>query len=279
MEIDIIILFYNKVDQTISCVNSFLFSGQRIYILNNGSDLAQLNKLKNTYEGNSQVFILDAGKNLGVSGGRNYLLENTNSPWIFSVDNDIVILNTNNWVVSVEQFCIQNPDVRIITPLLYNVHESEYSLNLNVHVDDNKMRIVTGKFSVSNCFPGGAAIIHKSIFEKYGLFDDGMFVGFEDYEFALRALLSGFGQLQVYSVDTIELIHDHKFQKNIKDKLAVKERYNKDKMKASFDRLTSKYNIEFDHDWLNWTGKQVEDMTTPKFWQKVKRKLKSLLGQ
>jgi GT2 family glycosyltransferase len=279
MEIDIIILFYNKVDQTISCVNSFLSSGQRIYILNNGSDVAQLNKLKNTFEGISHVFILDAGKNLGVSGGRNYLLEKTNSPWIFSVDNDIVVQNNIGWIDDLESFCSLNPEVKIITPNLFNVHESDYSPQINVKIENNKLTLVTGDFPVSNCFPGGAVIVHRSIFENYGLFDEDMFVGFEDYEFALRALLSTKGPLEVYAFDNIKLIHDHQFQKKNKDKIAVRERYNEVRMKASYECLVNKYNIAFDHDWHWWTTNQLAIMTTPKLILRIKQKISNILNR
>jgi GT2 family glycosyltransferase len=279
MEIDIIILFFNKVDQTISCVNSFLSSGQQIYVLNNGSDPVQLKKLMKTFEGNLRVVILNPGKNLGVSGGRNYLLNHTKSPWIFSVDNDIIVQNNDDWVNKLECFCKLNPNINIITPRLYNVHENDYNLQMNVQIENNKMRIVSGSFTISNCFPGGAAIIHRNIFKIYGLFDEGMFVGFEDYEFALRAVFSDSGALEVHSFDSIELIHDHQFQKNSKDKKAVRDRYNEDKMKASYERLVAKYNIAFEHEWLDWTKYQVAIMTTPEFILRIKQKLSNLLNR
>jgi GT2 family glycosyltransferase len=267
MEIDIIILFYNKVNQTINCVNSFLSSGQKIYVLDNGSDGAQLKKLKATFENNAWVIILEPGKNLGVSCGRNYLLQHTKSEWIFSVDNDIVIKNNLGWIDDLDCFCRVNPKVKIITPNLFNVHENDYSLQLNVKLEDNKLQIVTGNFPVSNCFPGGAVIIHRSVFQKYGLFDEDMFVGFEDYEFALRALLSNNGPLEVYAFDKIMLIHDHQFQKRSKDKIAVRERYSEDKMKVSYQRLIKKYKIDFDHDFEWWSKKQVASMTVPRWKQ------------
>jgi GT2 family glycosyltransferase len=273
MEIDIIILFYNKVEQTISCVNSFLLSGQYIYVLNNGSDATQLKKLKKTFEGNLKVVILDPGKNLGVACGRNYLLKHTKSPWIFSVDNDIFIENHTDWVRNLEEFCKLNHHVEIIAPRLYNVHESDYSLQINVQVENNKVQLITGILPVCNCFPGGAVIIHRNVFEKHGFFDECMFVGFEDYEFALRALLSNNGPLEVHSIETIKLIHDHQFQKKKRDRKAVKERYNEDKIKASHNRLMSKYNIVFEHDWLHWTKNQVEVMTKPRLLTKFKHKV------
>jgi hypothetical protein len=96
-----------------------------------------------------------------------------------------------------------------------------------------------------------------------------MFVGFEDYEYALRALLSDKGSFEVHHIETIKLIHDHQYQKKASDKKAVKQRYNEEKLTASYNRLIEKYGIAFDHDWQWWTRKQVADMTdTP--WKKFK---------
>ena len=257
--------------QTISCINSFLPSGQDIYVLNNGSDSAQLIKLKQTFKGNDRVNILDAGKNLGVSGGRNFLIQHTKAPWLFSVDNDITIRHQHSWVEIFKQFLDSNSKVKIVSPVLYNVHEQANSLQLSVQLDNKCMKIETGVFAVSNCFPGGASLIHRNVFENYGYFDEAMFVGFEDYEFAIRAMFSEKGALEVHSLNAIELIHDHLFQKINKDKEAVRSRYDEERMKASYDWLVNKYGITFDHDWRWWTSNQVEMMTTPPWKKKLKQ--------
>lgn len=277
--VDILVLFYNKIDQTISCVNSFLPSGQQIYVLNNGSDEKQFKKLKLTFEQFERVHILESGKNLGVSGGRNFLIKHTEALWLFLVDNDISIRQQHNWLEIFKQFLNSNSKVKIVSPLLYNVHEQATSQQLNVILDNNRMHIETGVFSISNCFPGGASLIHRCVFETYGVFDELMFVGFEDYEFALRAMISEKGPLQVYTLDTIELIHDHQFQKSSKDKEAVRQRYNKERMEASYDRLVSKYGINFDHDWRWWTNNQLDMMTEPKLLRKFKHKIRSILSR
>ena len=277
-DIGILILFFNKVDQTIECVNSFLPSGQNIYVLNNGSDAGQLKKLIQIFHGNNQLHILDAGKNLGVSGGRNFLISHTKESWLFFVDNDIVIRQQHTWVEVFKQFIYSNIGVKIVSPLLYNVHDQVNSPQIFICLDDNRMQIMTGTFQLSNCFPGGASIIHRSVFEIYGLFDEGMFVGFEDYEFALRAMLAENGSLEVHSLDAIELIHDHRFQKSMKDKEAVRQRYSEEKMKASYDRLVSKYGIAFDHDWRWWTNKQIHLMTRKEsLFAKIKNAIASRL--
>lgn len=277
-QIAILILFYNKLDQTKNCINSFLPSGHKIYVLNNGSNETQWINLQSSYSNHTSVVFFDAGKNLGVSAGRNFLINATKEEWLLSVDNDVTIRPQQNWNELFKVFIQQQLEAKIICPHIYNVHEQAYVDQLNVLKNEKQISIETGSFSTTNCFPGGASIIHRSIFETYGLFDEEMFVGFEDYEFALRAMLSTQGEFKACHIKEIELIHDHQFQKSSKDKEAVRQRYNEEKLKASYDRLVAKYNIVFDHNWQWWTRKQVQEMTENKWLLTMKKRIKKLLN-
>jgi GT2 family glycosyltransferase len=261
--VDILILFFNKVDQTISCIESFLPSGQKIYVLNNGSDQQQLLKLRDRFANNYEVNIFDEGINLGVSGGRNYLIEKSSAPWLFLIDNDITV-QPANWFQLFILYTQQFPNHIVVVPKLYNLHEQAYGEDMLIVLQNGQVKVEIGLFTVTNCFPGGASLVHRSVFATYGLFDEGMFVGFEDYEFALRAILSDKGPIQVHAIEKIELIHDHRFQKQSKDKTAVKQRYDYQKLKASYDRMVHKHNIIFEHDWQWWTDKQIQLMTQRK---------------
>ncbi len=277
--IAITVLFYNKIKQTIDCINSFLPSGQKIYVLNNGSDLTQWTSLQKIYADEKNVELLNAGSNLGVSGGRNYLIQYTKEPWIFSVDNDIIIQSQNGWKQLFDRFLLQVPGTKIICPQIFNVHENSYAGHLYISLIEKKVTADTLVGSISNYFPGGASIIHRSIFDNYGLYDESMFVGFEDYEFALRAILSGRGELKAHLYKEIELIHDHRFQKSAKDKEAVRQRYNEEKIKASYNQMVQKYDIQFEHDWQWWCRQQVTSMTVSDPLLFFMAGLKKLLGK
>lgn len=271
------ILFYNKLEQTKECISSFLPSAQNIYVINNGSDRAQWKNLQSHFNREKSVLFLDAGKNLGVSGGRNFLIKATKEPWIFSVDNDITINPSDSWLQEFEHFINYKENVKIICPSLYNVHDKTWSQHLSINKTDNKVSVETGEFDPSNCFPGGASIVHRSIFDTYGLYDEEMFVGFEDYEYALRAMTTDNKSLEAFHCNNITLIHDHRFQKSSNDKEAVRQRYNEDKLKASYVRMVQKYNIVFEHDWKWWSQKQVADMTQSRRVSQLKSAIKKIL--
>lgn len=275
--VDILILFYNKVDQTILCIDSFLTSGQYIYVLNNNSEPTQVEKLKRKYSKNNQVIILDSIENLGVSGGRNLLLRESKSPWFFSVDNDIVV-STQDWLEKMNLFLEKNPEAKILLPKIFNVHEQEYASDLKLMITEGKLEIISQKMSTTNYFPGGASIVHRSIIDRYGYFDEKMFVGFEDYEYAIRAMLQVKSSLEAHKLSSVELIHDHKFQNLDSDKEAVRVRYNEEKLNQSFVYLREKYDIELSHEWKGWTRTQVQLMTKKNWRRKIKRKLKSFFS-
>ncbi|MCH6201345.1 FkbM family methyltransferase [Aquiflexum sp. LQ15W] len=261
-QIAILILFYNKVDQTISCINSFLPSGQDIYVLNNGSDPVQERRLRKSFEGNSKVHLLNAGSNLGPAGGRNYLISHTTQPWLFSVDNDILVSDENQWYSNFLLELKEFPSAEVFLPQLFNKHENAFADYFQMQIRNQKVYGVITSDIVINNFPAGAAIVSRSVYEKHGLYDENLFA-FEDFELAIRVLLKNKeASLKCYRLGSIQLIHDHKYQKSKIDKSTVLERYNQERMAQSFEYLVNKHNISFDHDWNIWTQLQVKKMIT-----------------
>ena len=91
IDLAVCILFYEKLDQTIECIQRFLPSGVNIYILNNGSSPVSRNSLGTFCNGYKQIKIFDSNANLGVAVGRNFLITHTTEEWLLFVDNDIII--------------------------------------------------------------------------------------------------------------------------------------------------------------------------------------------
>ena len=128
------------------------------------------------------------------------------------------------------------------------------------------------KAAVTNYFPSGATIVKRSIFYRHGLFEEDIFA-FEDYEYAIRGLCKK-DELQAYVCNNITLFHDHRYQVSRKDKEAVKERYNEERLHNSFNFIQEKHGVIFDHDWKWWSKKQMTEMTEKTFLQKVKQLLR-----
>jgi len=91
------ILFFEKVEQTVECIKSFLLSNVNIYVLNNSfSPLAQ-SILGEFCKNCKQIKIFDSDKNSGAKIGKNFLINNTKEQWLFFADSDIVV-KTKDWL-------------------------------------------------------------------------------------------------------------------------------------------------------------------------------------
>lgn len=271
-DLAILIVYFNKTDQTIECIRSFEKSLARIYVFNNGSDEQQFKRLKKTFSVNSRITFFNSEKNIGPAAARNRLIESTDEQWLFFVDNDITI-HPANWLTILESNPIKN-DVDVICPALFNTHDNEFARHPGFILAGNKIKLdYEGK--LKNYFPSGASIIKRRVFEKFGKFDNEIYA-FEDYEFAIRLLTRG-QAINIIECTKIRLDHSHIFQKRKNDKDAVRERYNMERLGKSFHRIEQLHNIHFEHNWEWWTKKQREEMTEPRFWRKIKHRFKKLV--
>ena len=257
LSVCVAILFFEKVDQTIECVQSFLPSGVPIYILNNNSSSESTATLKSFCVKYPQVTVFDSPENLGVSGGRNYLINHTKEKWMFFVDNDITI-TTDNWISKLQTHIQTHPDVDAFIPRLFNLHDQRYSTPASFIVKNKKVkRGQLDPTGLCNTFPGGASIVRRELFERLGLFDPGMFVGFEDFELTLRALHSG-KSIIAKCVDDIDLTHDHRTAVSEIDRQSAKVRYDLKTNEQSYYLLTRKYDIQLEQNWKDWIKNQED---------------------
>jgi len=258
VEIDlaVCILFYEKLDQTIECIQSFLPSGVNIYILNNDSSSSARQALERFCDNYKQIKIFDSDVNLGVGVGRNYLATHTTEEWLLFVDSDITI-KTPDWLQKFAQHVLRYPDIEVFIPRLFNIHENRYVSYCSFRIRGWKIHGVEIINDLTNTFPGGASFINRRLFDRLGLYDDKMFVGFEDYELCIRGIRLG-NPVKARLIHDIELVHDHRQAKKSEDKKAVLTRYDVRLHEASSNRITEKHNILFGSDWKNWVINQVE---------------------
>jgi len=276
----VLILFFEKAYQTIACVKSFIPSGVKIYILNNGSSERNANIVNRFCAPYDQVTIFKSDKNLGVSGGRNFLIRKTDEEFLFFVDNDIVI-KTNNWLEIAGAGIDKNYDAEAYTPKIFNVWENRFLPFFSIDIIDNKMvyHYMDEAECVAdtrlNCFPGGASIVRRKLFERLGLYDSDMFVGFEDYEFAIRGIRTE--PIFCVPLKSVTLFHDHAVALNNKfDKNAVAVRYRVSSHEDSIKKILARHGVEFFNDkgWRKWVAEQQRVFSKRNF---LKTKLSGFL--
>ncbi len=263
----VLILFFEKARQTIACVKSFLPSGVPIYILNNGSSERNSRAVERFCAPLKQVTIFTSGVNLGVSGGRNFLIEKTGEELLFFVDNDIVI-KTDNWVDTALAAIAEHPDAEVFIPRIFNVWEKRCMPYFSMEIIDNKMvfRFMEPSECAPgmrvNCFPGGASIVRRGLFERLGLYDSGMFVGFEDYEMAIRGIRTQ--PVAAVTLQSVTLHHDHAAGRFVRrDRKAAAVRYAMAAHEDSVRRIQVLHGVEFSNSraWRKWVLEQQRVMS------------------
>lgn len=269
------ILFFEKLKQTLECLDSLVSSNVNIYILNNNSSVESRTLLGEYCVNYPQIKIFDSPQNLGVSKGRNFLINNTSEEWLFFLDNDIIV-RPKNWFEILSKYLVNLKKYKIFIPKLYNVQDLGYSYFRPFYIKDKRVEYLNDFHgSEINFFPGGASIINRSIFKEYGLYDENMFVGFEDYEFAINAYLQG-RPLKAYLIKNVELIHEHKYTKNKNDQQSILVRYNKSHISHSAQYVFQKHGIVIDDNFEEWLKSQIEQQILPKNFLRLKWKIYKL---
>lgn len=283
VDLAVCILFYEKLNQTLECIRSFLPSGVNIYVLNNGSSLSSRQALERFCNNYKQIKIFDSDVNLGVGVGRNYLIAHTGEEWLLFVDNDIVV-KTPDWLQRFTRYVSMYDDIEVFIPKLYNVQERYYSPCLPLRiVGDTVIRVGEIVNGWTNKFHGGASIINRKLFNRLGLYDDKLFVGFEDVELCIRGVRLG-TPVNARHMHDIVLAHDHRQSKEREDRETLLVRYDVNQIKASLNRITEKHNLVLEGEWEIWAVDAIEKMskndnTFKKDWNSwVPNQAKKILG-
>ncbi|WP_309265277.1 glycosyltransferase [Aeromonas salmonicida] len=226
--LSIVILSYNRADMTIRLLASIEekitgFRGQ-IVVFDNGSDKGELEKIKCHISNHSQndIVLIEAGVNHGVAKGRNLATRHAEKDWLFFIDNDIYFIDDP--LPMINSIIEKHNALYINLPLLNSDKSTVYAYGGAVVFDkvenvvgvssfasygasllsvdsllDN--RVVFGTFLF-----GGTSVYHKKSFVDAGMFDENMFIGFEDIEFSIRLLLRG---IKVANAPVFHMIHEH----------------------------------------------------------------------
>lgn len=216
----IIILNWKQPQLTVDTIDSVLkiknsgFTYQ-IVLVDNGSPDDSLKILKNKYQKNKLVKILDTGSNLGYAGGNNFGID-------FALKNkfDYLMLLNNDVIVDpnfLQNLFDQMTNYDLVGPKIYfapgfEYHHDRYSkkergkviwsvggkvdwdniYGSNIGIDE----VDHGQFDLKNehiDFVSGCCLMaKKEVFQALNGLDDQYFMYFEDVDFCHRAKLNGF---------------------------------------------------------------------------------------
>jgi GT2 family glycosyltransferase len=242
------------------------FAGE-VLIIDNGSNPQEIEHLKQVCKQMPYSFrIIELGNNYGVAGGRNRTIPYVNTDWIMFLDNDTYLF-TNPLTRIQEDLSLLGCHFLNI-PLL---NKSGFIESMGGHFyiwpREGKFHVIcksawgaqkydgtphTAYFSTF--LTGGACIINKQSFINVGLYDEEMFVGYEDLDLSIRLFQGGY---KVGNTGFFALIHDHKEAASMADKKYEAVRWSLDIIKHSADYFEKKHNlVVWDDELIDWIARK-----------------------
>lgn len=273
----IVILMYNRSDATIKLLRSIRknipeYKG-KILIADNCSTKKESNKLKrflSKFDYNVKHIIFS--KNYGVAGGRNRSIKYVETDWIMNLDNDIYFIN--NPLIKIYQMISEFGVKFLNLPLLSEDKKTIFSNGGALYSDYNsnglligggsmfEQRKIDGNYqiepSMSTFLLGGASVLNKNTFVECGMFDENMFIGFEDIDFSITIFNKG---LKIGNCDVLSLVHDHTISVDEDSLEYEKTRFSKGILKDSADYFEQKRGFKvWDANLEKWIEKRQEEM-------------------
>lgn len=132
-------------------------------------------------------------RNLGVAGGRNYLIRKAHCPYLLALDDDVLFRD--------------NQAIEKISKLLEAPHYQDNHtavITLNIFYDANKRRQKSAlphkkydtykdkEWFLTYYFTGAAHLMKKVLFEETGLYPEDFFYGMEEYDLSYRVINAGY---------------------------------------------------------------------------------------
>ncbi len=190
-DVDIIILSFNRLSDTIEAVQSAL--GQRgvsthVSVLDQGSSTETVRSLAQKFRHASHFSLYETVKNLGVAGGRNLLATLGHGRFIVALDNDAIF--QNNWVAA--RVCENFSKTPELGALAFNILGRD-----GVHPDraswgypPRLLKRFAGQFDTTT-FVGAGHAIRRVTWNAVGGYDPSLFFTWEEYDFCLKAISLG----------------------------------------------------------------------------------------
>ena len=198
MKICGIILNYFGHEDTIACVQALVAQHEleKIIIVENSVNSSELRILKDIFQNDGQVEILEPSENLGFSGGVN-LAANS----VLDSDFEAFLLLNNDTLVppnAVKYLAkgLFDNSLDMVSPNIYCYPEKHkvwakgyyYNRFIGLITQRNISFMPGTIFYLSGC----CVLICRKVFEDIGLLDTSFFMYGEDVEFCFRALQRGF---------------------------------------------------------------------------------------
>jgi GT2 family glycosyltransferase len=187
-----IVLSFNGIDDTVHCLDSIYSQAHRfdVLVVDNGSQPGVVDQLRARFP---EADIVALAENFGWAGGNNAGIKlglERGYEWICLLNNDLVFPDgaVDAWFKAADTLapCLLHPSIYYWDePEVAQLHPGHdgNAVKQAPELDDNLVL----PYAYGACLG-----VHRSIFEKVGVFDERFFLQLEETDFYLRALKVGY---------------------------------------------------------------------------------------
>lgn len=192
IDIDVIILSWNRIDDTIVAIESALAQQDvraRVQVVDQGSAPKHLARLRELASRHPDVELRELGRNVGVAAGRNIATRMGGAPYVVALDNDAVFARPDTLAETARRLDAE-PRLGAIAFRIRNYFTDrddemcwDYPEALRAQADH--------EFFVTR-FVGAGHAMRREAFEAAEGYDDSLFFGGEERDISYRMLNRGY---------------------------------------------------------------------------------------
>ena len=201
----IIILNLNLKDDTLALIHSLVAAGatpDQIILVDNGSTDGCVAEIRKRF--NNQINLIENEQNLGFATGNNQgarLALHLGAEWLLLLNNDTEV--APDFFLEIEQAIKSDSPYLIFSPAIYYYSEPEIIWHLGAKRFPGTLlarNLYQGQKRPENLpdlmptdfISGCGMLLHRSVFERVGLFDDRFIIYWEEVDFSMRASKAGY---------------------------------------------------------------------------------------
>lgn len=203
-DIDVIILSWNRTDDTLAAIDSALAQSgveAHVMVVDQGSTTGNLGRLLAHVARLPNVSVRALGRNVGVPEGRNIASAMGSAPYIVALDNDAVFPDPHVLRRTIDRF-EADPKLGVIAFRILNYytgHDDEMCWDY----PDAVRPLAGGEFDATR-FIGAGHAIRRAAFTGAGGYDGALFFGGEERDLAYRILDQGY---RVRYIAALSVLH------------------------------------------------------------------------
>lgn len=191
-QVDIVILSWNRVENTIATIESVLSQKEikaQIWLIDQGSNSDTIQILKYYVSKFFNIKLIELRQNCGVAAGRNIGMGLGKAEFIVCLDNDAVFENSIAIKKTLERFKLDS-DLSVIGYKIKN-HFTGISDNQN-WVYARQLKRLENKEFLATRYCGAGHAIRRSALEKTNFYDEDLFFYWEELDLSYKLINLGF---------------------------------------------------------------------------------------